>query len=57
MVDFLDEAVNNLPTLVGIKYSSNQLDIVLEAHRRHKDRYAIFMGNDFVSIKFENIHI
>lgn len=48
MAQFLNESVGKLPTLQGIKYTSNDLDGGVAALKANNGKYAIFLGADTV---------
>ena len=52
MGKFLEEIGEKIPTFVGIKFTSNNLEEGYYALKADSGRFAIFLGNDLVDIYF-----
>lgn len=50
MGQFLTSIGNKIPTFVGIKFTSSNLDEGVEALQADNKKYVIFLGNDKVRI-------
>lgn len=50
MIEFLKESTGKLPTFCGIKFSSSDLNVGIEALRTSNGKYRIFIGVDTVSV-------
>ena len=48
-VRFLELAEKTIPTLVGIKHSSPELNSLMRCHEYGGDKYHILLGSDDVS--------
>jgi len=47
--EFLELAQSKIPTLVGIKHSSPELNSLMRCHVMNNEKYQILLGSDDVS--------
>lgn len=50
VAEMMNLAVDRLPTFVGIKYTSNDLDKGVAALRANNGKFAVFLGADTVCL-------
>lgn len=48
MGEFLESLNDEIPTFVGIKFTSSDLDEGAQAFRANNKKYVVFLGNDQV---------